>query len=164
MQRSFTRQITGLRDSDYWERLNKLGLYSQQRRRERYRAIYIWKILENQVPNPTPSALQPYISERTGRKCSRRALPSRASGRSRSLLASSLAHEGPKLFNSLPKEVRNITRCPVKKFKSGLDKELRKVPDQPPVPGYTARCRTSNSIPDQVALQSRDARTGNCEA
>ena len=37
VQRSFTRQIQGMRDLSYWQRLEELGLYSQQRRRERYR-------------------------------------------------------------------------------------------------------------------------------
>ena len=161
VQRSFTKQIRGLGDLDYWDRLKALGLYSQQRRRERYRAIYTWKILEAQVPNPTPSALEEHTNDRTGRKCSRRTLPTKAPRKIKTLLASSLTHEGPRIFNSLPKEVRNITGCPVTKFKSGLDKLLKAVPDEPPVTGYTARCRTSNTIPDQMALLHRDTRTGN---
>ncbi|KAG0716988.1 3-hydroxy-3-methylglutaryl-coenzyme A reductase [Chionoecetes opilio] len=36
----------------------------------------------------------------------------------------------------------------------------RTVPDKPPVLGYTARCRTSNTLPDQVTLKDRDARNG----
>ena len=57
-QRYFTRQIAGMQGLTYWERLEKLGLYSQQRRRERYQVINNWKILEQQVPNPTTSSLQ----------------------------------------------------------------------------------------------------------
>ncbi|XP_076054408.1 uncharacterized protein LOC143033093 [Oratosquilla oratoria] len=34
VQRSYTRQIRGMRDLNYYERLKKLGLYSQQRRRD----------------------------------------------------------------------------------------------------------------------------------
>ncbi|KAG0719306.1 hypothetical protein GWK47_050794 [Chionoecetes opilio] len=84
----------------------------------------------------------------------------RPRGRCKTLLAASLAHEGPNIFKSLHKNVRNITGCSVNTFKYGLDKILRTVPDEPPVPGYTAKCRTSNTIPDQVALLDRDARTG----
>ena len=51
LQRSYTRQIDGLRDQDHWERLNTLKLYSLQRRRERYSIIYTWKIVEGLVPN-----------------------------------------------------------------------------------------------------------------
>ena len=35
---------------DYWTRLKTLCLYSQERCRERYRIVYIWKVLENLVP------------------------------------------------------------------------------------------------------------------
>ena len=38
----------------YPERLTVLKLYSVQRRRERYIIIYVWKILECQVPNFSP--------------------------------------------------------------------------------------------------------------
>ncbi|KAG0722655.1 hypothetical protein GWK47_005883 [Chionoecetes opilio] len=100
------------------------------------------------------------LNEWTGRKCSRRTLPSKAPGRCKTLLAARLAHEGPKIFNRLPKNVRNITGCSVNTFKYGLDKILRTVPDEPPVPGYTAKFTTSNTIPDQVALLDKDARTG----
>ena len=160
IQRSFTRQIQGMRDLSYWQRLEELGLYSQQRRRERYRSIYMWKILEGEVPNPAPHALQSYTTDRAGRKATRRCLPTRAPEKIKTLLSNSLTYDGPKSFNSLPKEIRNITGCSVDKFKSALDKFLCTVPDEPPVLGYTARCRTSNTIPDQVALRARDARFG----
>ena len=44
IQRTFTSKIAGLKDLHYWERLKKLSLLSLQRRRERYIAIYMWKI------------------------------------------------------------------------------------------------------------------------
>ncbi|KAK3884902.1 hypothetical protein Pcinc_010876 [Petrolisthes cinctipes] len=75
VQRSFTRNIKGMRDLSYWDRLNQLGLYSQQRRRDRYCAIYLWKVLENLVPDPTDNKLQGRINNRTGRKCERRSVP-----------------------------------------------------------------------------------------
>ncbi|KAK4312705.1 hypothetical protein Pmani_015890 [Petrolisthes manimaculis] len=61
-----------------------------------------------------------------------------------------MTYDGPKSFNSLPKEVRSVTGCSVDNFKSGLDKFLYTIPDEPPVPGYTASCRTSNTIAEQV--------------
>ena len=112
------------------------------------------------MPNPTPLTLQPYTTERGGRRCTRPSLPTQAPERIRTLLAASLVHEGPKTFNALPKSLRDTTGCPVERFKSGLDKFLSTVPDEPPVLGYTAACRTSNSIPDLVALSYRDSRTG----
>ncbi|XP_050691060.1 uncharacterized protein LOC126982828 [Eriocheir sinensis] len=158
VQRSYTRQISGMKELNYWHRLHKLGLLSQQRRRDRYRAIYTCKILEGTVPDPTPGMLTAHISGRAGRMCSRYALPTRAPGKIRTQLVASLAHDSPKIFNALPKEVRGITGCSVDRFKAALDRFLRAVPDEPPVPGYTAVCRAaSNSIPDQVRLKKQDA-------
>lgn len=104
--------------------------------------------------------LKAIVHERTGRMCARWSLPSTAPTKIKTLLATSLTHDGPRIFNALAKNVRGITGCPVDKFKAGLDKFLTTVPDEPPVIGYTATCRTSNSIPDQVGLIRRDARTG----
>ena len=53
-QRSFTIYIAGMQGLSYPERLSVLKLYSLQRRRERYIIIYVWKILECQVPNFSP--------------------------------------------------------------------------------------------------------------
>ncbi|KAK3865741.1 hypothetical protein Pcinc_028676 [Petrolisthes cinctipes] len=162
VQWSYTRQIRGMKDFSYWERLKRLGLYSQQRRRERYSIIYTWKILEGNTPNPSNNnRVEAYTSERTGRKCIRRAPPAQASVKLKSLLSASLPYSGPIIFNSLPKQIRGITGCSVDKFKSNLDKYLRTVPDEPPVPGYTSFCRApTNSLPDQVTLQFRDAVAG----
>ncbi|MPC12066.1 hypothetical protein E2C01_004744 [Portunus trituberculatus] len=52
--------------------------------------------------------------------------------------SSSLLHSGPRLFNALPKNVRDTTGCPVSRFKKALDHFLQTLSDEPPVPGYTA--------------------------
>ena len=51
LQKAFTKRIPQVRDIDYWERLKVLKMNSQQRRFERYRIIYTWKILEGLAPN-----------------------------------------------------------------------------------------------------------------
>ena len=61
LQKSYVRQITGFRHMDYWNALPKLGLYSLQRRRERYQIIYTWLILESKVPNITTISDTPLI-------------------------------------------------------------------------------------------------------
>ena len=43
VSRNFTAQIAGLEEADYWERLKRLRMYSQERRRERYRIILFGK-------------------------------------------------------------------------------------------------------------------------
>ena len=68
IQRSFTKYISGMQNLSYHQRLNALRLYSLQRRRDRYIVIYMWKILENLVPNLIPK-VQIYTSERRGRLC-----------------------------------------------------------------------------------------------
>ena len=47
--RHFTAQVDGLQDMDYWDRLHVLHLYSQERRRERYQIIFIWKLSQGLV-------------------------------------------------------------------------------------------------------------------
>ena len=47
--RSFTARVSGTDDMDYWERLKYLRIYSQERRRERYQIIFIWKLSQGLV-------------------------------------------------------------------------------------------------------------------
>jgi ribonuclease P/MRP protein subunit RPP40 len=70
VQKSFTRKISSNGKQDYWDRLRSLHLYSLERRRERYRIIYVWKMLENMVPNLTTqqNQIKSNISPRFGRR------------------------------------------------------------------------------------------------
>ena len=54
LQRKFTEHITGMHSLSYENRLKCLNFYSLQRRRDRYTAIYVWKIMEQIVPNLSP--------------------------------------------------------------------------------------------------------------
>ena len=69
IQKAFTKHIKGFSSFSYQERLSNLKIYSLQRRREIYIIIYVWKILENLVPNLV-KPLQFYVSDRRGRLCS----------------------------------------------------------------------------------------------
>ena len=51
IQRSFLKKIKGLSSMNYWKQLKSINMYSLQRRREQYRIIYVWSILEGIVPN-----------------------------------------------------------------------------------------------------------------
>ena len=137
IQKNFTRKIKSNRRDDYWNRLKTYHLYSLQRRRERYRIIYVWKILEGLVPNLAGrSELRPKTSLRYGRMCS---LPPRtmsASSRLQSLRDGSFGVNGPQLFNSLPPHLRNLTGIETLEFKKELDKFLLTVADEPFLPGY----------------------------
>ena len=63
----FLSRIPEVRDEDYWKSLQILHMYSQERRMERYRIIYIWKILKKYVLNCGVELAQENI--RLGRKC-----------------------------------------------------------------------------------------------
>ena len=155
VQRSFLRKIPSLQSLNYWEQLNELQMYSQERRRERYAIIYIWKILENKVPNLYDSdgivKVKSKWHTRRGREC---IIPSVNQSAKRSVLAlryASLPIKGQRLFNEMPPNIRNISGCSVDSFKYHLDKFLKTVPDEPQVQGYTAQRRCdSNSLIDMT--------------
>ena len=59
----------------------------------------------------------------------------------------------PRLFNTLPADIRNTTGCSVDIFKNKLAKFLKTVPDEPQIAGYTAYRRAdSNSLIDMHKL------------
>ena len=49
--KDFTYRIPWLREDPYWKRLQIVKMNSEERRLERYRIIYTWKVLEGLVPN-----------------------------------------------------------------------------------------------------------------
>ena len=114
IQRSFTKHITGMNDMPYHERLNSLGLYSLQRRRERYCIIYGWKIIEDlayNFSNPTTST----FSGRIGRSC---VISNVNVGCVGTLSNNSFRWRSIRLFNSLPMHLRSISSCSVLIFKT----------------------------------------------
>ena len=87
---------------------------------------------------------------RTGRKCDIKQIRGRTA-KVRSLIYNSLPNYGARLFNCLPKHIRDMTGTNVDKFKRTLDNFLCCVPDEPGVPGYIQlRQAMSNSLTDQV--------------
>ena len=150
--RSFTAKINGLQSLNYWERLKALNIYSLQRRRERYLIIYIYKIIVGAVKNLSSPKFQikTYCSSRRGRLCVIPPLIPGANKKVRSKIEASLPVQAPRLFNALPSEIRDFEGS-INSFKSNLDNFLSKIPDQPPLRGYTQQA-TSNSIIDQLAV------------
>ena len=139
IQWSFLRKIRGINSDNYWDCLKKLKMYSLQRRRERYRIIYTWKILENLVPNINGKIVsKDHI--RLGRVC----INKFSNSKSQKLRDGSVTIDGPRLFNSLPKRIRDLRGISLAKFKQSLDSYLANVADEPQIPHYTA-CRRANS-------------------
>ena len=139
---------------NYWDRLSIMKLYSVQRRHERYRIIYIWKILQGIVPNPgikydsnSFRGRQVTIPKSTHSHCS-------LVVRMRNQLLS--VHRG-KLFNILPANIRYITQS-LEILKTELDGYLNNILDHPatsnlnpepldPLYGKNSKeCKHSNSI------------------
>ena len=132
VQRSFTKFTTGMRDCSYSNRLSLLRLYSLQRRRECYCIIYVWKIIEDLVPNFSKPIVCTY-SERRGRYC----VVSHVNiGRSGTLAYNNFRWSAMRLFNSLPKFIRCTTSCSVYSFKHTLYSYLMNIVDHLCVPGF----------------------------
>ena len=131
---------------DYWERLDKLGMYSQERRRERYQVIFIWKLSQGLA---TGYSLPFHHSERRGWQVTVPPMATTSEPAVRKAREASLQVKGARLFNLVPKEVRNLSGVTVDSFKYGLDTWLKSIPDQPTVPGRQ-RSALTNSLLDQV--------------
>ena len=161
LQQSFTKKIPQCSHLNYWERLIELKLNSQQRRLERYRIIYVWKIIEGKVPNCGIKFDQNTIR---GRMCHLPAVAKKARQSVRTLREQTLQIHGSRLFNKLPFHIRNTTNCSVEDFKEKLDLFLMNIPDKPMVVGLTpSPCnmetsRPSNSLLEWIPLLFKDTR------
>ena len=144
VQVSFFRKINGMRELAYWQQLQALGTYSLQRRRDRYVVIYIWKVLEDLVPN---FGIITSNNSRHGRYCSVPHIRTSAPVRVQNLRFGSLSINGPRLFNAMPSKIRNLTDCSVHAFKNALDKYLKTIPDEPRIRELVPYCsKSSNSL------------------
>ena len=139
----YSSKIPEVREESYWKRLQSLNMYSQERRMKRYRIIYIWKTLEDFVPNCGVS--QAPLNTRLGRKCLIPSLKPNGRRAVQTLREQSFQVNGARLFNCLPKKLRDI-RFYQDDFKSELDNYLSTVPDQPCVGSLVpeAVCRVTS--------------------
>ena len=141
VQRAFTAHISGCEEMTYWQRLHHLGLYSLQRRRERYKVLYLWKLYHGLLPNHLnlvfkPSARRgPYVERPLG-KAKLKSVNSK--------IFNSCSSTAVSLFNAVPKVVKE--QLTLEGAKRELDKFLSKIPDEPPLKGYGAQ--NTNSILD----------------
>ena len=146
--RNFTSQISGMENKDYWERLHDLHLYSQERRRECYMIILLWKIAQGYVGGYDVSF---HSNPRRGREAEVKVVNMRSPLAVKRARLASLSVRGSKLFNCIPTGLRNMSVGTVDQFKAGLDAWLATIPDEPTVPGRQ-RAAVTNSLLDQTAL------------
>ena len=116
---------------NYWDRLEFLKLNSIERRMERFRIIYTWKSINGLVPSlgfitwihPIKGKLIQY-NKNSG------SVQSIRTKRDKSIYV-----QGPKLYNSLPRCLRELDSS-FNIFKTSLDIFLTLIPDRPCINGY----------------------------
>ena len=108
----------------------------------------IWQIIEGKVPNISAQSnrqIQTYQHVRHGRLCVVPEPSRAAKTHIKTLVNNSFVVRALKLFNAIPKYIRKITDCDVAAFKNELDVYIRRLPDEPALPGYPATME-SNSL------------------
>ena len=130
--RAFSKRVAGLQGLPHWGRVAMLKLLSTERRQERYKIIYTWKALKGLVPF-CGIVLAPGSGTRSGQLAS---VPPLSGTRLaiKTLRDRFLTVEGPRLYNSLPQDLRNLDLS-LEAFKGALDRWMSKVPDCPPTQG-----------------------------
>merc|ERR1712029_769124 len=125
--------------------LKKLGLYSLERRRDRFLIINAWQKLEKE------NVLKLKTVKEGRRRCLRSAtIPTTLDGRYRTIVQHSTARMMERLYNSLPHRLQNIRNVRTDTFKTHLDRWFRDVPDTPKMGNYGASVNAeTNSIKDQ---------------
>ena len=123
-----------------------------QRRHERYKIFYIWKIINGLCPN---YGLKWSSNDRRGTLVDIPVLKSKVPAYVKTIRDQSLTVHGGRLFNSLPSNIRNCTENK-ESFKILLDEFLNSIPDKPesqgfyPEPICYTTCKQSNSIIDWI--------------
>ena len=146
-------------DATWWPTFKPMQVISLQRRQERYRIIYIWKILEGIAPNCGIVSTR-QEDDRQGRKVKVPKIKTGAKAAAKALREQTFQVHGPQLFNILPPFLRNMTKCPLEIFKEELDKYLMMIPDEPSVPGLTPSASTPDARPSNSLLHQRPMQPG----
>ena len=145
VQRRFTSRFPAFRAWDsvldmeicnieYKDRLESLGLYSIQRRHERYLILYTYKIANKFVPNP---GFTIDYDPRRKLRVNPITSPPHAPTWVKNARSHSFFERGPRLFNKLPVALRERADIPLPTkshldtYKRQLDKHLHKYVDYP---------------------------------
>ena len=142
--RQFTSKVDGMAGLDYWDRLSSLHLYSQERRRERYQIIFLWKVSQGLVQGYQANFHQ---SPRRGRLMDLHPVCPTAPDSVKRAREFSLQVKDAKLFNSIPRDLRDTMVGTPEQFKARLDDWLSSVHDQPTIPSRV-RAAATNSLLD----------------
>ena len=143
MDRIRDTKLTGL---SYWEKLSELRLYSQERRRERYQLIFLWKISQGMVSGYD---IKFSSDGRRGRSVIPNTVVRAAPSVVRNARERTLGVRGARMFNLLPEQLRSMNSDHIEVLKNHLDVFLSSIPDQPTMTGL-GRSADSNSLLDQM--------------
>ena len=119
--------MPSLQGLHFWDRLEKAQLSSFQRRMERYLCIYSWKIISGLACSNEG------VKEKWGSRGREMVVSGlKGSQRTRTLRQASFTYRSAKVFNSLPRSIRDYggAGASVQEFKTLLDGYLSKIPDQ----------------------------------
>ena len=134
---------------NYWEQLKALKVYSQERRRERYQVIFLWKISQGLVSGYDVNFAS------SGMRRGRTIIPNKVDRSSPSVVRNarenSLGVRGARIFNLLPDSIRTMNTEHIELFKNHLDVFLENIPDEPTVTGL-GRAADTNSLLHQLPL------------
>ena len=149
VQRQFTKGILGMEGLNYRERLVELRMYLQERRRDRYMLILIWKSAMGLIDGYDLK----FNGEqsRRGRECHVSEVVRTAPANARKAREGSLSVKGANMFNMLPPDIRNLNSDKVEIFKRKLDKFLQSIEDQPTI-FEEGRAAQSNCLLDQIPM------------
>ena len=121
--------------TDYATRLQQLKIYNLQRRRERYIIIYVYKIVNKLTPNP---GFDIDYNPRLKLEVTPKLVLQRGNANwSKKARNSSFFVTGPRLYNSIPGDLRELednivpSKSMINSFKRKLDKHLSTIPDLP---------------------------------
>ena len=115
LQYNYTKLITEVRNQSYEDRLKSIGISSLQRRLERYKIFYMWKIRMDLVPN-CGIVLAPNHRTRSGIKY---LVPVGTDTKEGRLRDQTFQVSGPRIWNSLPCFIRNTNYECFIEFKTG---------------------------------------------
>ena len=105
------------------------------------------------MPNVN-DGIKSHTNPRLGRKC---IIPTQTRSKLSKTRDSSFNIHALKLFNALPRHIRNATSTSLLRFKKVLDLYLREIHDEPQLPNYTIYRRApSNSIIHMISNSNQN--------
>ena len=119
-------KIEGLEKLNYHQRLERLSMYSMERRRERYLIINAWQQIENVKENMLKIETENNRDQEEGTLGRRRCIkpltiPRTLSNGSRTMIHNSSARQMERLFNALPYKLQTVTGVKTETFNRKLD-------------------------------------------